>query len=346
MKGEPMHGKALKSAAIFLLVCFGLGAAGFAPAEKSGKDAEAAYKSMMETRHTFPDVNDRMALTKGYLAEYPETKHTARLLGHVFYYQGVASGDAPGAIAYAENIRHGIEGPEIAQDVDIKLVELYGEAGMTDKMLALAERLEADGALKFGDYWNIIEAGTKNDEWDVVHRYCGKAAPLTTVDTYRKEWSQYDFTDEEAERAAQNRKGMLAAKDGWAKANTGKTEEALVDFAKAEGTINRSYLDIPDYDLSLYWGRTLLLTGDYDGAIERFAPDALIMGNEEALEGLKKAYVGKNGGEGEFDEYIQQLHGKIARDVDDFELPDYDGESHRFSDLRGKVTLLTFWFPT
>jgi hypothetical protein len=335
---------------LFLLVCVGGGAVEFAPAgndtAKQSKDAETAYKDMMEERHTYPDVEDRMALTKGYLAEYPETKHTAPLLGHVFYYQGEAQGDVPGAIAYAEGIRQKIEDPAIAREVDIKLVELYGRADMVDEMLALAGKLEADGALKFGDYWRIIEVGTKNGDWDVVRRYCEKAAPLTTAEVYREEWSQYEFTDEEATRAAKNRKGMLATKDGWAKANTDKVEAALADFVAAGGLINRNYLDIPDYDLNLHWANTLLKTGDYGGAIEKFAPDALIMGNDEALEGLKKAYVGKNGGEAGFDDYTQKLHRKIAKNVDDFELPDYEGKKHRFSDLRGEVTLLSFWFPT
>lgn len=336
--------------ALLLLFCVWGGAVGLAAAGddagKQSKDAETAYKDMMEERHTYPDVKDRMALTKGYLAEYPETKHTARLLGHVFYYQGEAQGDVPGAIAYAEGIRQKIKDPAIAQDIDVKLVELYGRADVTDKMLALAGKLEADGVLKFGDYWGIIEVSTKNADWEVVRRYCEKASPLTTAEVYRNEWSQYEFTDEEAERAARNRRGMLAAKDGWAKANTDKTEEALADFVAAEDLVNRSYLGIPDYDLNLHWANTMLMTGDYDGAIARFAPDALIMGNDEAREGLKKAYVGKNGGEAGFDAFAEKLHLEIAKTVDDFELPDYRGTKHKFSDLRGQVTLLSFWSPT
>lgn len=344
-----MSRRRLTTVAAFLLLCIGLGAAGLVSAgeEKTKpEDAEAAYEKMIDERHTFPDVKDRMAMTKAYLAEYPETKYTARLLGHVFYYQGEASGDVPGAIAYAEDIRKKIDDPEIGQAVDLKLVELYGRAGMTDKMLELAKPLEADGALKFGDYWNIIEAGVDQEEWDVVKRYCEKAGRLASADAYRKEWPQYDFTDEEAKRAARNRKGMLLAKGGWAKANTNRVKEALADFESASGLINHNYVGIPDYDLNRYWATALLENGDFAGAIEKYAPDALIMGSEEALEGLERAYAGKNGSDEGFEAFAQKLHVKIAKQVDDFELHDYQGRQHRFADLRGEVTLLSFWFPT
>jgi len=70
------------------------------------------------------------------------------------------------------------------------------------------------------------------------------------------------------------------------------------------------------------------------------------MRDERALAGFKKAYVGVNGSEKGFDEYAARMHRKIAKDVGDFELADYHGIRHTLGDLRGRVTLLTFWFPT
>ena len=309
-------------------------------------EAEKAYKLAIEERQVLDSVADRMAVTKRYLAEYPETKHTAALIGHVFYYQGEKLGDIPGAIAYAEGIRQTIKDPKIAKDIDRKLVELYGEADMPEKMLALAVQLESDGEMKFTDYWKIIEYGIKAEDWEVVQQYCGKAHPLATADAYRQEWSQYEFTDEQADEAAGNRKAMLAIKDGWAKANRGHIDEALADFALANDKIRRSYLDIPEYDLNLYWGGTLVMKGDYGEAVRLFAPEALIMGREEAVAGLKKAYMGMNGSETGYEEYTDRLHRDIAKTVDDFDLPDYEGQMRNFTDLRGEVTLLAFWFPT
>jgi len=139
---------------------------------------------------------------------------------------------------------------------------------------------------------------------------------------------------------------MLLVKDGWARANLGEIDEALADFEHANEIVRRSYLGIPENDLNLYWGRTLLDKGDYEAALERFAPDALVMQNEEALAGFRKAYVELKGGDAGYDDYAARLHVKIAKTIDDFELPDYEGKPRRLSDLRGEVTLLTFWFPT
>ncbi len=333
----------LATLALTIVAIVSLAAA--AETEKNA-EAEKAYKRAIEERQVLDSVGDRMAVTKRYLAEYPETKHTAALIGHVFYYQGEKLGDIPGAIAYAEEIRRTIKDPEIAKDVDRKLVELYGDAGMPDKMLALAVQLESDGEMKFTDYWKIIEYGIKAEDWEVVQQYCGKARPLATADAYRQEWSQHEFTDEQADEAAGNRKAMLAIKDGWAKANTGHIDEALADFALANDKIRRSYLDIPEYDLNLYWGGTLVMKGDYGEAIRLFAPEALIMGREEAVAGLEKAYAGMNGSETGYEEYADRLHRDIAKTVDDFDLPDYEGQMRNFTDLRGEVTLLAFWFPT
>jgi hypothetical protein len=139
---------------------------------------------------------------------------------------------------------------------------------------------------------------------------------------------------------------MLSTKDGWAKANTGELDAALADFALADSNIRRNYLGIPDDDLYIHWANTLVLSGDYQAAIDKFAPDALVMCNEDAMAGLKTAYEKMKGSDSGFEAYSAALHKSITRVVDDFELPDYEGNRKRFSELRGEVTMLAFWFPT
>ena len=56
--------------------------------------------------------------------------------------------------------------------------------------------------------------------------------------------------------------------------------------------------------------------------------------------------TGYSGPDWGFEDFVWELRKKLARTVDDFSLPDYEGQSHKFSDLRGKVTLLAFWTPT
>jgi hypothetical protein len=295
--------------------------------------------------NTDPDA-ERLAVYKSFLENYPESGRTAGVMGAVVYYQGEKLGDTEGALAFVENIRSQITDPVIAKEADKALMEIYGEADKKDKMLALADRFEAEGEMQFGDYWKLVGFGVEHEDWSMVRNYCDKAHPLATPAAYREEWPKYEFTDEEAEKAAKNREAMLATKDGWAKANTGNLDAALADFVLADGSIRRNYVGIPDDDLNIYWGRTLVMNGDYQAAIDKFAPDALIAGKEDAIAGLKTAYEKLNGSADGFDAFCKKIHKNITKAVDDFELPDYKGNRHRFSDLLGDVTVLAFWFPT
>lgn len=321
-------------------------AASLSVAGEEALPVDEAYKTMIEQRRQHESMADRLALTKAFLETYPDSKYTARLAGHVYYYQAERLGDVPGAIAYVEGLRANLTNPGFVTDFDRRMVELYGEAGMLDEMTSVAASLESAGEMKFSNYWSIIETATDHQRWEMVRAYCGKARPLANAATYRQDYPEYDFTDEEVEDAGANRAGMVAGKDAWALANLGKVDEALEQFATTESTLNRSYVGVQDYGIGGHWANALLMKGDYDAALERFAPEALIMGDEAALEGFKKAYVGKHGKEEGFEKFARKMHVEIAPKVKGWELPDYGGARVKFADIKGGVTLLAFWFPT
>jgi tetratricopeptide (TPR) repeat protein len=335
-----------KSTAILLAAAVLLAFAAAAYPKDDRVPVDEAYKNMIEKRRGYESMADRLAVTKDFLEKYPDSKYTARLITHVYYYQGDQLDDPAGAVAYAEQLRARVKTPEFITDFDKSLVEIYGEAGMIDKMIAVADRLEAASELDFGDYWNIVDAAAANDAWKLVRTYCAKARPLANAKAYRAEYPDREMTDQEIEKAGANRAAMLAGMDAWALANLGQIGEALAEFETAGQNINRSYVGVLDYDIGLHWGKTLMMKGDYHAAIERFAPQALIMGNDDALAGLTEAYEKKTGGEDGFDAYIERLHREIAPKVTEFELPLYDGKRVKYADIKGEVTLLAFWFPT
>ena len=169
---------------------------------------------------------------------------------------------------------------------------------------------------------------------------------MATLDAVRVEYPDPDCSEEELAETVNNRVGMLLVKDGWARANQGEIDEALVDFAKADKLIPRYYFGMPEYDLNLYWGRALTMKGDFEAAVGRLETYGLIMRNEEALAGLKDAYIGLHGSEVDYEAWAAEHRRSIATTIDDFEMPDYKGGRHRFSDLRSDVTLVSLWFPT
>jgi tetratricopeptide (TPR) repeat protein len=315
-------------------------------AAKQGRTAGDVYKQLLEKRRVIDTMEERLAMTKAFLEEFPESQHTASAINAIFYYQGENLGDMTGAVSFAEEIRGGINDPEIAMAVDRELLGFYGKSSMTDKMLAIADRLAAIDALSFADYWNLIESTVSAEEWNRARVYCATARELANADAYRADNPDRDFSEGELADAINNRVGMLLVKDGWARANMGQLDEALADFARADRLVPRYYFGIPEYDLNLYWGKTLVMKGDHEAAIERLAIYGLVMRNEGALAGLKEAYLGMHGNERGFEEFASELHERVATPIDDFEMGDYVGKRHRFSDLRDDVTLLTLWFPT
>jgi hypothetical protein len=317
----------------------------FAQDEDQISQVDEAYQQAMEKRRAVEPIEERLAITKAFLEEYPESKYTPRAVSAVVYYYGVLE-DMPGAVTYTEALRSKISDAGIAEDVDKEMIVMYGEAGMTEKMLALADKLAAADALDFGDYWNIIEIGVKAENWKLVQDYCTRTEPLANAEAFRANYPDEDFTDEEVEKAGKNRKGMLLVKGGWARANLGEVDEALADFAEADKLIRRSFVGVPEYDLNLYWANTLMMKGEFRDAAGRYAADALVMGNEDALTGLKKAYAKTNGSEDGFKAYASNLHKSIAKPMKGFSLADYSGKRHEYAAIKGDVTLVAFWFPT
>lgn len=308
--------------------------------------ADEAYLETRKARSEMDSPRDRVAITKKFLDNYLETKNTAGALDAIFYYQGIEMDDAPGAVRYAESIRARLTNPEVALEVDRKLVAFYGESGMAAKMKTLANKLSAAGALDFEDHWNVIEGAVKVKDWAVVRDYCARAGKLANAEAIKAESPNREIPESDLEQAVNDRIGKLMVKDGWARVNQGEVDEALAAFAEANRLVPRYYFDVPEYDLYVYWGNALLKKGDFKTAVDYFADNALILRNEEAMAGLKAAYAGIHGSEDGFDAYADNLHVRIAPTIDDFQLPDYEGAYHRFSDLQADVTLLVLWFPT
>jgi hypothetical protein len=167
---------------------------------------------------------------------------------------------------------------------------------------------------------------------------------MATPEVCRAEYP--DVSEAELAAIVDNRVGMLRVKDGWARANQGEVTEALIDYTAADLLIPRYYFDIPEYDLNVYWGRTLIMSGRFEEAIGRLAMAGLVMRNAEALAAMETAYVGMQGDRVGYETYVAALHSELRLALDDFEMVDYKGERRRFSDLRGEVTVLTFWYPT
>ena len=326
------------------LAIFGCGGEG--GDESSPAAIDEAYRLIGELYENEASDEAKLAATVEFLEAYPDSEHTVGLIGDIFYFKGELAGDWEGAVEFAEQIRSAVADPEIAASFDQRLISWYGRAGEKAKMLSMANRIEQEGTIRFGDYFNVIEHAVSMEDWALAREYCAKAEPKANAATWRAEWPDEEATDERAEEAGLNRQGMLLVKDSWARANLGDVDGAVDGFARADEIIDRSYVGIPGYDLNLNWGKALMMKGDAEGAMEKFAPDALIVGNDEAAAALRQAYAQAFGSEDGYATWFCRKRLEIAKKTEDFELADASGARHRFDVLRGEVTLLNIWSST
>jgi tetratricopeptide (TPR) repeat protein len=334
---------------LLFLLCAGCGGGGSGGGEQTtavtDEQLEQAFGALNEAYQAAKTDEERLAAYKDFLAKYPESKHTAFAVGDALYLINDKLGDYDGAVAYAMEIRGKLSDTSIIRDVDFELLRLYGDAKRVDEFRELATRLDRQGGLKYTQYLSILDGAVSAEAWDLVPVFCKSAEPIANTETFKADYPEFDYTEEEFQVAGRNRQGLLLTYSGWAKAHLGHVDEAISDFASADGLLRKNYFGFAYDDLYLYWGKALLESGDARGAIEKLAPAALFGGQKDALDPLKQAYLADGGAESGYDNFIWAQRQRLAKAVGDFTLDDYDGQPRRFADLRGKVTLLGFWNP-
>lgn len=331
---------------VFYAGCGGNGGGVEETVSLTPEQLDEVFQQSYEKYQAVETVDEKLLIVKEFLKEHPESKYTGDVLNRTVNIMVWELDDSDGAIAYALEIRSKVKDPEILVAVDKQLLNLYGNAKRIDDVRDLATRLEEQGSLIYTDHLAVIEYAIDSEAWDLVLDHCAFAEPFANAETFRADYPNEDYSDEEIEIAGRNRVGLLLTYDGWAKVNTGEVDDGLSEFAEAEGLLRRSYFGFPANELYHYWGTALLDDGDARGAIDKLASAALFGGQEEAMEPLKQAYLATGGSESGFDEFVWAQRLKLAKTVDDFTLSDYDGQPRSFAELRGKVTLLNFWHPT
>jgi hypothetical protein len=307
---------------------------------------EEAYKLARQDFEDAETADAKLEILKGFLDEYPESEHTVDVADMIFYRQGVEQDDMEGAIAYTQEIRTKISDDQIATGLDVMLARMYSRAGRVDDFTPLGERLAVSDRLSFNQHIDLIRAAVEGGGWDIVKTSCEKARRLANADTYRADYPSNVISDDEAEAKGNNRLGMILTYQGWAKANTDQADDALADFAMADGLVTKNILGISDHPLNVYWGKTLMLQDKHREAFERLAVDGLTAGDEDAYDALINSYVAFNGNAEGFDDYASSYQRKVTKTLDNFTLPGFSGGEFSLADLKGDVTLITFWHPT
>ena len=335
-----------RTAILTLVVLVGL--AGACAKQEKTDPAEEAFSALISAHSEVETTEEKTMLAEGYLAEFPDTEHSGSMAGAIVYYRGHEMEDPQGAYDVVSAALEQIEDPEQRFEVSMELLSLSDSVEVPLELAQVANDLGARRPLTFSEHRQVFETATDLEDWMVADEHSLAALELATPETYRADYPDREFTDQDVAERVRSREATALAYDGWALYNMGDTELAFARFAAADETGSVSYLGVPNTPLYKFWGRAALSEGDNESAIELLGAEATFGSDGSSAERyLREAFVAKNGDEDGFDEFLWATRNELATSVDDFTLSDYEGNPVSLADVSdGKVTLLAFWFPT
>ncbi len=313
---------------------------------QSQQSAEDAYSEFRKAIREIETPEEKTALCEDFLTRFPESEHTGSLAGAVAYYRGEAMEDPGGAVTVLDEILAEVDDPKTRFQVQMAQFPLAQKTGRAMDLDVIVTELQAHRALTFSENLEVSETAAEHELWSLAETQAVAASTLATVEAFRSEYPDTDLTDDEVAAKAGNRSVMAATNRGWALAHLDREMEALEVFEAAAPLSQSNYLGVPSTELFSYWGRTALTQGEAERALELLGPTAVLGDNDEAFDAYREAYISVHEGEVGFEDFLWSARQDLAKVVDDFELPDYEGTLRRLSDTRGKVVFLSFWFPT
>ena len=331
-----------------LLVCLLALSIGCSSDKKEEEAAPAAdpFQQLVDAYRKAETPEERVDLCKKFIAENPDGPRTALILGEACRLLIEELDDPTHALRLAASTLELSSDPDVRFDIKKEILTVYAKTGKKEELRALVSELAAEKELGYTDHLAITEATVEAELWDLVFSHSGMCERFATVEAYRADYPKKQISDEDVERSVKRRASWALVYKGRALSRLDRFDEAVTAFTDAKKTTTFSYVGAPETPLYQYWGETLLEQGDADGAMKLLAPEAIMMNDEEALALYEKAYIAKKGRADGFDKHSWTVRNKLARDIEDFTLPRYDGTEFSLSSLEGKVILLTFWFPT
>jgi hypothetical protein len=327
---------------VIVAIGFGIGCAKGEPEDP----AEVAYKAMRAEYSATEDEGTKAELAEQYLAEFPDTSHSGSMAAVVAYYRGERLGDQQKVFEVLSTALDQIDDPDARFEVSMAMVPASYEIGRPLDVAAVAEALAAERALGFDEHYEVMSAAEQHELWSLAEHHADAALAFATEEAFRADYPDREFSDDQVALRARLRKVEALAYKGWALCNQGRDEECFAIFEEADPLNQTSYAGSSDTPLDRFWGQALVDREAYEQAMELLVPDAVFGDRTNALPPLKAAYVAVHGDDRGFEDYLWSERQRIARTVEDFTLPDYNGTQHSLSDGDGNVMLLAFWFPT
>lgn len=304
------------------------------------------YTKLVADLSAARDAEKQAGLLAGFLEKHPESPYTSYLMQVATAVIAHELRDPARMLDLADAVLPGIEDTKLRREVRVIQLELYNELGMTEKIRSAVKELAADGDLPFPAHMGLADAYVKIEEWEKALMHYGIALTLSTNKAVLEENPGYAGYTSAVDALVRDRKTKALTGIGWTHVLRGRMEEGFASFSRAEEFAEIDLFGAPEGDLYWLWGRALLKKGDVNGAVAKFTPGVLTRDDARMEEMLKTLFVEQKGDEVGFDDYLLALREMRDVRIDEFTLPDYEGQEHTFSSMTGeKATLLVFWHP-
>jgi tetratricopeptide (TPR) repeat protein len=334
MKKYPMLGVLL--AALVMLASCG----------PKAPNAEQAFKTADENFSKAATPQEKVKIARDFLTAYPDGPHTSEMLDNAVSVCLEDLRKPEEAWALIRSVEFKVTDPVQLRKVTVIALPVMGKLKKSNELSTAASAL-ASHAMTYDEHIAVANAGLDAERWDLAVNHAQSALKSATPEAFKADNPGREFAPDRLERYVNMRKAECLTDSAWAQANLGRYDDSLMNFDEARAFTVFSFVGASEPPFDLYLGKTYLMKGDYAKAVDALTPAAVFAGDPDALEAMKAAYKGLKGGDMGYAAYIEEQRARLAKAVTDFTLPDYKGASHTWSDMqKGRVMLLSFWFPT
>jgi tetratricopeptide (TPR) repeat protein len=303
---------------------------------------DAARAAFMAT----DDPAARLQIVRTFLADHPDHARVPEVIQAGADLSASQHGDHATGIALAERQLAVSTDPDVLAGIRMVLVRLCNEPAFSTRLTALvAEHLDA-GASSFTEQLTVLESAAGAQAWTLVDTWAAAARQNASGEQFAADYPDREDTPEELAAAGRNRQGLVDTYRGWSLANQGELDQALEHLARADRNLRSTFTGVPSGELYRYWGQALLMAGQEAEGLEKLVLAAAFDADAAADAIARRHHALLHPGES-YDDFAWNVRRDHAPRIADFSVTDYEGQTRRFAELRGReVTLLAFWFPT
>ncbi len=310
-------------------------------------DPEQAEKDLKEIDKYYVAADspeDKIAELEKFIELHPNSHLTATVLDIIAIYK--YKEDYLAKANYILNNTKEVTNKRAIQEANKSVVLAYAEADNAEKFINYVKDMDPD-SIPIDLNEAICRGAAMLDEVELLGEHSKAMKSKSNVDSLREhpifgnqeeagiEWTANKFY----ELAEVWEAKYLIGIQEYSKARELLAPQASELRTNFVGYANRSFV-------ALFMAQLQFEIGEYQSAMETIGPLAVFSNEKKAKSLYKKAYIAAGGKEEELITTMEKHKARIAPKVSDFSSLNLEDEIVNYNDIKGKATLIVFWFPS